>query len=76
MMHITVKTFATFTPLQPENSDNYPVEEGTTVQDVRDQLNIPADELKIIFVNGIHAKLEAVLNDGDRVGFFPAVGGG
>ncbi|XPV77225.1 MAG: MoaD/ThiS family protein [Desulfovibrio sp.] len=75
-MEIIVKTFATLSQFQPENSDNYPAPDDATVQDIRDELNIPVDELRIIFVNGVHATLETPLKNGDRVGFFPAVGGG
>ena len=40
------------------------------------RLGIPPEELKLVFLNGLHAGLDAALKDGDRVGLFPAVGGG
>lgn len=39
-------------------------------------LNIRPEDLKLIFVNGVHAEPDRILNDGDRVAFVPAVGGG
>jgi sulfur carrier protein ThiS len=50
--------------------------DGLTVGDILAQLSVPPDKVKIIFVNGVHADRAAVLNDGDRVGVFPPVGGG
>ena len=47
-----------------------------TVGDLIRALGIPAGEVAIIFVNGAHAAEATVLQDGDRVGLFPAVGGG
>lgn len=39
-------------------------------------LGISPGEVKVVFVNGRHSHLDAPLQDGDRVGIFPAVGGG
>ena len=39
-------------------------------------LNLPEDEITIIMVNGLHAALDTPVHDGDRVAFFPPVGGG
>ena len=40
------------------------------------RLDIPLEEIKLVFVNGAAASLDTVLADGDRVGIFPPVGGG
>jgi molybdopterin converting factor small subunit len=74
--HITVKLFATLTPLTPENSDAYPVAEGTTVHDVIRQLSVPEEDAKLIFINGRKAEFDTPLKSGDRLGIFPPVGGG
>ena len=47
-----------------------------TAGDLIRALGIPAEEVAIIFVNGAHATEATELRDGDRVGIFPAVGGG
>jgi molybdopterin converting factor small subunit len=37
---------------------------------------VPLETVKLIFLNGIHAKDNEVLKDGDRLGVFPPVAGG
>ena len=49
---------------------------GLTVQDVADQQGIAPGEVQMILVNGRRARLDTPLADGDRLGLFPAVGGG
>ena len=56
---------------------NLEMPEGSTVQDLICQLEIPAEERGITFVNGnlaalpgLEADLDLVLHDGDRVGIF------
>jgi molybdopterin synthase sulfur carrier subunit len=39
-------------------------------------LGIPPKEVKIIMLNGRAVDRESLVRDGDRVGLFPAVGGG
>ena len=51
-------------------------DEGTTVADVIEQLNIPHKELGIVFLNGKHTELEQTLRDTDILSIFPPVGGG
>ncbi|WP_432736014.1 MoaD/ThiS family protein [Maridesulfovibrio sp. FT414] len=75
-MTITLLCYATFAAKSPENAQNFPIEEGETVSGVLDKIGIPIDEVKIVFINGVSSKFDAVLSDGDRVGIFPAVGGG
>jgi molybdopterin converting factor small subunit len=52
------------------------VEEGTTVRDLMNLLALPEQAAKIIFRNGLHAKEEQPVKDGDRIAFFPPVAGG
>ena len=52
------------------------VKDGTCVKDIIQNLKIPADSVKLIFINGVHAKVDTILKDGDRLGLFPPVGGG
>lgn len=52
------------------------VADDATVEDVLQQLNIPIGQVKLIFVDGVHAGRESNLKDGSRLGVFPPVGGG
>lgn len=49
---------------------------GTSVGELIDILNIPHRDVFAILVNGVHAPKENALKPGDRVAFFPPVGGG
>jgi sulfur carrier protein ThiS len=50
--------------------------ESLTVGDLADRLGLPRGEIKIIMLNGRHAGFAQIVRDGDRIGYFPAVGGG
>lgn len=52
------------------------LESPATVANLAEKLGLPLNEIKIVMVNGRHASLEQALCEGDRIGFFPAVGGG
>ena len=39
-------------------------------------LNIPAEEVAILLINGFHKKPHDTVKDGDVVALFPPVGGG
>ena len=60
----------------PENPERYAVLPGTTLGEVLLSLDISEDEAKLVFINNKRAELSAILNDGDRIGVFPPVGGG
>lgn len=49
---------------------------GTSAARLAETIGLPLGEIKIIMINGRHAKPDAPVRDGDRVGYFPAVGGG
>ena len=74
-MEITVKLFAT---LRKERFDKETLEfsDGTTVGQIIDELDIPRDQVSIIFVNNKHAAPYLQLSHGDVVAFFPPIGGG
>ena len=75
-IHVTIKLFATLRSYIPENADCYAVAPDTTVADVVRDLNIPVKDAKLIFINSIRRDLNTPLQDGDRLGIFPPVGGG
>jgi molybdopterin converting factor small subunit len=74
--HIKIKLFATLKKFTPDSADHYPIEPGTSLSNLLEQLGIPIDEVKLIFVNGTKADLTSILQGGERVGIFPPVGGG
>lgn len=76
MIKIELKLFATITRYLPDSPDMFCVKEGTTIMGVVTQLAIPESEVKLTFVNGKQRPLDHVLEDGDRLGIFPPVGGG
>lgn len=50
--------------------------DGATIGELVDKLALPADQVKVVFVNHRIRGEGHVLQDGDRVGIFPPVGGG
>ena len=79
-MQVTVKLYATLhryglgeragTPFKIELS------EEATLRDLINQLKVPPEETRIMFVNGIIQEPDWRLKDGDEVGMFPPIGGG
>ncbi len=76
MIDIDLKLFVTLASFLPETPESYQVKQGTTVADLMDELGIPSDSVKLIFVNGKKKGPGYCLNHRDRVGLFPPVGGG
>lgn len=74
--HIEIKMYATLKCFEPPEADRYPIAPGTTAAGLQKALGIDPGQVKLIFVNGVRAEPGRVFNDGDRVGLFPAVGGG
>ncbi len=75
-MHVTIKCFATLSRFTPPEAEAFPVTPGETAGGLATRLGIPPADLKLVFINGAHVELTAQLQDNDRVGLFPAVGGG
>ena len=80
MITINAKLFATLRQLYPHLGigEPMPVElpAGATVGDLVEHLHLPADQVKVVFVNGVIRGEEHALAGGDEVGIFPPVGGG
>ena len=78
-MKITVKCFATLMENQPEPPE-MDVPEGSTAGDALELLGLKQGEgmaeVRLLLINGVHAGADRVLAEGDRMGLFPAVGGG
>ena len=79
-MIVHVKLFATLRRQFPhlELGESMPVElpNGATVGQLLENLCLPADQVKVVFVNYVVREEGYKLNDGDEVGVFPPVGGG
>lgn len=79
-MKIELRLFASLAAFMPEKMADNPwtmeVREGATIKSLLQQLKVPQKDIKVVFLNGIHARDDDVLKEGDRVGIFPAVAGG
>ncbi|MEW5775152.1 MAG: MoaD/ThiS family protein [Thermodesulfobacteriota bacterium] len=75
-MPITLKCYATLARRQPADAARLPIEAEETVRSLMQRLGIPEDQVAIIMLNGKSVEPDATLADGDRLGLFPAVGGG
>ncbi len=79
-MKIEVNLYAALSQYNPDGTKGpvhmVDVEEGTTVKDLLRHLGVPIQSAKLIFVDGTQADLDAVLEEGNRLGVFPPVGGG
>jgi len=77
---IYVKVFATLVRHMPGVSAGAPFEielpAGATVQTLVERLELPQDEVKVVFVNGRARPADWMLAAGDEVGIFPPIGGG
>jgi sulfur carrier protein ThiS len=79
-MKIEIVLYAQLACLIPGDSSGnscvMDVEDGCTIRDVLVSLTIPPESPKILFVNGRHAKEDALLKEGDRLAVFPPIAGG
>lgn len=79
-MKIELRLYASLAAFMPEqtggNTLTMEVSNGTTIRDLLQQLKVPKKQVKVIFLNGVHASDGDILKEGDRVGIFPAVAGG
>lgn len=74
--YISINLFATLSKYSPSSADKYPIEPGTTVQNLLQELGVPETDAKLIFINGIKSNLTSSLQGGERIGIFPPIGGG
>jgi len=80
MITVYVRLFATLRQYFPDLKigEVMPVElpEGATVGQMLEQLGLPTNEVKMVFVNNIGRGDDSPLAAGDEVGIFPPIGGG
>jgi len=50
---------------------DYDLEEPVTADELRQKLNIPAEDVEVVFINRILKPLSTVLKPGDRIAFVP-----
>ena len=79
-MKVEVRVFASLRRYLPELGVGEPkildIPEGTTFDELRAQLGLPAAEVKVIMRNGRQAEPDDRIADGDRIAYIPAVAGG
>jgi len=79
-MRVFVKLFATLSRYSPGGLSGTRFEidllEGSSLQEMVDQLGIPGEETRIAFVNGVIQPMDWILKSDDEVGIFPPIGGG
>jgi len=75
LISVEVRLFATFREGR-QNKYFLELDDGTTVLDVLNLLNINPEEASIILINGKNVDVTKVLSNGDVLSLFPPVGGG
>jgi sulfur-carrier protein len=80
MMQVRVKVFATLSRYLPGVRPGTPLlvdtPEGATLDLLVEQLKLPRDEVKVVYVDGRRQPMDYILKVGDEVGIFPPIGGG
>jgi len=83
-MKIKFKLFATLADYLPQpsrtNSVELEVAEGSTIQSVIDQFQLPSKLVHLVLVNGLYvypgARATQKLQDGDALAIWPPIAGG
>ncbi len=79
-MRVRVKLFATLRRYVEGAATGIPFDvdlsDGATIADLIKQLNLPAEEVKVAFVNARARPEDWRLEPDDEVGIFPPIGGG
>lgn len=74
-MPITVKLHASFCIGRFKSAER-PCPAGTTLRSVAEELGLPLRDIGIVLRNGVHARLDDPLTEGDTIAFLPRIGGG
>jgi molybdopterin converting factor small subunit len=79
-VQVEVRVFATLRRHVPElgvgEALEIEVEPGTTFNQLRERLDLPGEEVKVIMRNNRQVEPDDELTDGDRIAYIPAVAGG
>ena len=81
MIQVHVKLYASLRRYRPDLPIGQAFEcaapHGITVGELVDGvLRLPASEVAIVLVNGVHSDRERLLSDGDQVALWPPIAGG
>ncbi|MGB3210585.1 MAG: MoaD/ThiS family protein [Desulforhopalus sp.] len=74
-MKITVKLFAYFRDNRFK-VEQREINEGTTVGDIVDSLNIDREEVGVLMMNSRHTEFDVLPVENDVLAIFPVIGGG
>ena len=77
-MKIKLKCFAMLANAQNcdyRGSSEHDIPDGATIANLMERVEIPAENVKLIFCNGKTVDADTVLKDGDQVALAPAVYG-
>jgi molybdopterin synthase sulfur carrier subunit len=79
-MRVRIKLFATLARLASDAVPGVPftveLPDGAAIADLVHRLELPSEEVKVVFVNGRARPMDWPLGPGDEVGLFPLIGGG
>jgi len=64
------------TDYDPEEGLDVTLDEGHSVAELCRLMGIPTKEIKVVMINGRNGSLDHILRGDERIGLFPAVGGG
>lgn len=80
MIRVEVRLYAGLDRARPDQPSGAPLhiklEAGATVRAVARAIDLPEARIHLAFVNGTARGLDRPLENGDRIGLFPPVGGG
>ena len=80
MKKVEVRLYASLRKYHPSAGDRevfFPeMADGAILGDLVDKLKIPRQEIGVLMVNSTWQKETYLLQDGDRIGLFPLIGGG
>jgi len=80
MITVEVRLFASLRKYQPDLAIGealiVTLDDGARLENLVDELKVPREEIKAVFVNGRWEEEDYPLRDKDRIGIFPPIGGG
>ncbi len=74
-MKVTIKLFAYFRDSRFKTEDR-DLEDGATVGNVVDSLDINREEIGVTMINSRHTTFDTKLRENDALAIFPLIGGG
>lgn len=78
MIKVKIRLYAWLEKFTPGGEQNFELElkRDSTVLDLIAKLNLPADKVTLIIINGTQQKKKTILRDHDEVKLFPLIAGG